>query len=443
MTPDGKTLYTQGPDRVGMAALYGGTTTLIDFAYATADRSVQKGIEARDEQFAAKSCCDWAYHLMIGSDPPHTQMRELAEAIQAGYPTVKIFTTNIWPGRIGRMVDFGDIWEVFKVLAKEGGLGVIHAEDNDIVMHMYDKLIREGRVGFENMAEVHNTLSEDLSFRRVIRLAESVPGTALYMMHVSAGTGVAAIREARAKGLPIYGETLHQYMLYTAEDYKLPERADVSHLPVAQVRRGPEGPVGRHAQRRDQLRRHRRAVLHLAREDAGQAHRRHHRRQLRRRAARSASCTPRWSCGAATRSAALRRSRLDQRREDHGPVPAQGRDRGRQRRRHRHPRSQRGAARCARQDLHETDYTPWEGHDIVAWPIMTILRGKVVVENGQFHRSRRRRPVSQAQDPLGNHRRAVAVTLISSMRCTRCSSKASEHGAWREMLRASPTESWS
>ena len=29
-----------------------------------------------------------------------------------------------------------------------------------------------------------------------------------------------AIREARAKGQPIYGETLHQYMLYTSEDYK-------------------------------------------------------------------------------------------------------------------------------------------------------------------------------------------------------------------------------
>jgi dihydropyrimidinase len=53
------------------------------------------------------------------------------------------------------MVDFGDIWEAFQVLAKSGGLGVIHAEDNDIVMHMYAKLIREGRVAFEHLAEVH------------------------------------------------------------------------------------------------------------------------------------------------------------------------------------------------------------------------------------------------------------------------------------------------
>jgi dihydropyrimidinase len=40
-------------------------------------------------------------------------------------------------------------------------------------------------------------------------------------------------------------------------------------------------------------------------------------------------------------------------------------------------------------DLHETDYTPWEGHDIFAWPVVTILRGKVMVRNGQYFASPR------------------------------------------------------
>ena len=133
------------------------------------------------------------------------------------------------------MVDFGDIWEVFKVLAKEGGLGVIHAEDNDIVMHMYAKLIREGRVGFENLAEVHNTLSEDLSFRRVLRLAESVPGTALYMMHVSAATGVAAIsRGARQGPADLRREPAPVHAAH-GRGLQAAERADLSHLPLAQV----------------------------------------------------------------------------------------------------------------------------------------------------------------------------------------------------------------
>src|SRR5207302_5347225 len=42
--------------------------------------------------------------------------------------------------------------------------------------------------------------------------------------------------------------------------------------------------------------------------------------------------------------------------------------------------TRRGKVRAA--DLHETDYTPWEGHDIFAWPVATILRGKVMAENG-------------------------------------------------------------
>src|SRR5258708_6969590 len=131
-------------------------------------------------------------------------------------------THCVTPSRLGRMVDFGEIWDVLRVLAKAGGIAAIHAEDNDIVMHMYEKLLREDRMGFENMAEVHNTLSEDLAFNRVIRLAEKVEGMALYMMHTSAATGVRAMSEARARGVPIYGETLHQYLMYSAEDYKRP-----------------------------------------------------------------------------------------------------------------------------------------------------------------------------------------------------------------------------
>jgi dihydropyrimidinase len=32
--------------------------------------------------------------------------------------------------------------------------------------------------------------------------------------------------------------------------------------------------------------------------------------------------------------------------------------------------------------MHEADYSPWEGRDLAAWPSLTMLRGKIVVENG-------------------------------------------------------------
>jgi dihydropyrimidinase len=365
-----------------MAALYGGTTTLIDFAYVHSDTSVRAAIESRDQDFVGASSCDWAYHLMMYTDPPHRLMGELGEAIEAGYPSVKIFMTNISPLRNIRMLDLGDIWEVFKVLAKHGGLGVIHAEDNDIVMHMYGKLIREGRVGFENMAEVHNQLSEDLSFRRVIRLAESTPGTALYMMHVSAATGVTAIREARAKGLPIYGESLHQYMLHTTDSYKLPN-GQIYHTYPSLKSKADQDEIWRgtldgaiNCVATDEL------CCSLREKTLG--------KRIEDTTGGNAGVEPRL---------AVMYTEMVQRRgysltqyvdlvstnaaKIMGLYPRKGAvavgsdaditimD-----------PTRRGKITAS--ELHESDYTPWEGHDIFAWPAMTILRGQVKVENGRY-----------------------------------------------------------
>jgi dihydropyrimidinase len=43
---------------------------------------------------------------------------------------------------------------------------------------------------------------------------------------------------------------------------------------------------------------------------------------------------------------------------------------------------QRHVVRVA--DMHEADYSPWEGRDLACWPSLTMLRGKVVVENGEL-----------------------------------------------------------
>jgi dihydropyrimidinase len=147
------------PDQVSRAALFGGTTTLLDFVDCPPEIALQQSIEARRDQWTNACYCDYGLHLLVRGKPPLAHLGALPEAVQAGYASVKMFTTDIRPNRQGRMIQFGDIWEVLRVVAKAGGIAAIHAEDNDIVMHMYEKLIREDRVGFEHMAEVHNTLS--------------------------------------------------------------------------------------------------------------------------------------------------------------------------------------------------------------------------------------------------------------------------------------------
>jgi dihydropyrimidinase len=247
---------------------------------------------------------------------------------------------------------------------------------------MYVKLTREGRTSFHNMAEVHTTLSEDLAFNRVIRLAANIPGAALYMLHTSAATGVRAIAAARAQGTPIYGETLHQYLMYSAEDYKRPNGQIYHTYPSLKF-----------------------AEDHAALW-AGTNH-----GAIQTVATDEICCplkfklqgdkiddTTGGNAGVEPRVSLIYTETVEKRGYDLtqfvnlistnaakilGLYPRKGAlavgsdadivllD---TRKRH--------EVKAA--EMHEADYSPWEGRDLACWPSMTLLRGKVVVEGGQL-----------------------------------------------------------
>ncbi|HTQ34240.1 MAG TPA: amidohydrolase family protein [Stellaceae bacterium] len=373
---------TDGPDRVSQAALFGGTTTILDFALVDGDNTVQQAIERRQKEWAGDCYCDYGFHVMVQGKQDWSIPDQIVEAVQAGHATVKMFTTDITPSRKGRMVPFGSVMEVLTALAKSGGVAAIHAEDNDLVMHMYEKLTREGRTSFHNMAEVHTTLSEDLAFNRVIRLAANIPGCALYMLHTSAATGVRAIAAARAQGTPIYGETLHQYLMYTAEDYKRPNGQIYHTYPSLKF-----------------------AEDHAALW-AGTNH-----GAIQTVATDEICCplkfklqgdkiddTTGGNAGVEPRVSLIYTETVEKRGYDLtqfvnlvstnaakilGLYPRKGAlavgsdadivllD---ARKRH--------EVKAA--DMHEADYSPWEGRDLACWPSMTLLRGKVVAEGGKL-----------------------------------------------------------
>jgi len=117
------------------------------------------------------------------------------------------------------MVRMGHLHDLMEVIQRNDGMLLVHSEDDDMVQHMYEKLTREERTEWFNMHLVHSNESEDVSFRRVIRVAEWT-GSPIYFVHVSAHEGINAIGEARGKGMPVYGETLHNYCCFNADNYK-------------------------------------------------------------------------------------------------------------------------------------------------------------------------------------------------------------------------------
>ena len=379
---NGEPLFTGGPDQVSRAALFGGTTMLVDFAVWQGQGTIQEAIERHVNRWTGDSYTDFAFHIMLLGEVPGEVVGQLPEAIADGHASVKMFTTDVTPSRRGRKVHYGTILEVLETLAANGGIAAIHAEDDDIVMHTYNRYIAEGTVAFPHLSEVHSTLSEDLSFRRIIRLAESIEGAALYMMHVSAASGVQAIRESRANGYPIFGETLHQYAMFTQEDYKRTNGQIYHTYPSLKSEedrlalwRGMETDTI-HTIGTDEI------CTPLEVKTMGE--------RIDDTTGGNAGVEPRmgvvYSEGVGRRNYPLERF-VDLTSANAAKVLGMYPQKGAIA-----PGSDADIAifqtdldySLSIDQLHETDYSPWEGTRIHGWPVTTILRGKVVVDDGEF-----------------------------------------------------------
>jgi dihydropyrimidinase len=217
-------VMTQPPEAATRAAAFGGVTTVIDFAgdldrtpSANAPRvSIAEHVERRRAVFRGHSYTDFAFHYILAGEVAPQTIAEIGEAIQSGVASFKIFTT-FRPIR----VPYGHLWSIFAEVAKHGGIMAVHAEEDDVVTYMTEKLKREGRAQGYNLHLVHNNISEDLAFRHIIRLAQHT-GTAVYFVHTTAKEGVAAVAEARRLGQPVYAEALHNYLHFTCDDYRKP-----------------------------------------------------------------------------------------------------------------------------------------------------------------------------------------------------------------------------
>ena len=217
-------IMTQPPQDASRAAAFGGVTTIVDFAgdlsFAEVEdatpKSIMSVVEERRSVFRTHSYTDYTFHYILAGEVAPETIGEIGEAIQEGVASFKIFTT-FHPIR----VPYGHLWTIFAEVAKHGGIMAVHAEEDEVVRYMTEKLKREGRDQGYNLHLVHNNISEDLAFRHIIRLAQHTEA-GIYFVHTTAKEGVAAIAEARAAGQPVYGEALHNYLQFTCDDYKKP-----------------------------------------------------------------------------------------------------------------------------------------------------------------------------------------------------------------------------
>jgi dihydropyrimidinase len=206
------------------AAAFGGTTTFIDFALQAGDQSAMEAVEAKVEELRGqRPQVDYALHLMLTGAVGLEVMDELKGVVDSGVSSFKMFTTFSGESASGNLYsDDGRIYGVMQQAERAGGMVMVHCEDDCIIGYNVQRLYAAGMQHGRNIHLARPPLAEEAAVRRMALLARRT-GCPLYVVHVSSSWGVEAIREARAARLPVYGEVLHNYLTFTSERYAADE----------------------------------------------------------------------------------------------------------------------------------------------------------------------------------------------------------------------------
>lgn len=201
-----------------VAAAHGGITTLVSFVYGGKHKAGgYEGVnltEAFDE-FAsgdgANSSLDWAAHMGV-LDP--ATIEQIPEIRAKGVNSFKFFMAY---KRRGMMLDDQEFLTAMRLVADNGGIAMVHAENGFGIDYLEQKFIAEGTTGLEYFERSRPKHIEYEAVNRAIQLARVI-GCPLYLVHMTTGESIDMIAAAQERGEPVVGETCPQYLLYTNED---------------------------------------------------------------------------------------------------------------------------------------------------------------------------------------------------------------------------------
>ncbi len=120
----------------------------------------------------------------------------------------------VWKGRVGG-IDDGIIYLTFKEvgrLAKEGCKAFVrvHCENAEIFLKMKEEFLEKG-IEPSSWNEIRPRVCEEEAMRKCLYLAD-VTECPIYVVHITIKEGVALVNQARAKGVNVAAETCVQYL---------------------------------------------------------------------------------------------------------------------------------------------------------------------------------------------------------------------------------------
>jgi len=196
------------------SALAGGTTSVVSFSTQFKGRAIGPSL-AEYHRRAQQAMVDYAFHQIV-TDPTDAVLAELPGIIAGGVRSLKAFLTYD-PLRL----DDRQFLRVLAAARRNGALVTVHCENYDAIGWMTEALLAAGLTAPKYHAWSCPPVLEREATHRAIALAELVDQP-IQVFHVSCPEAADEIARARARGVRVWGETCPQYFVLSAGDMDRP-----------------------------------------------------------------------------------------------------------------------------------------------------------------------------------------------------------------------------
>ncbi len=197
------------------AALFGGTTTVIDFILQKQGNSLHSALDEWNSRANGNAVGDYSFHLAVTDFNDHTK-KEIQEIIeQEGITSFKTFMA--YKGAL--MIDDSQMIGLMQEVKKHGGLINVHATNGDMIDYLIAKHRAEGKLSplYHYLSQPEVTEAE--ASGRFVDMA-NYTGCPGYIVHLTCEGALNAVRKATERNQKIFVETCIQYLILDASLYE-------------------------------------------------------------------------------------------------------------------------------------------------------------------------------------------------------------------------------
>ena len=196
------------------AALFGGTTMVIDFILQTQGKSLYAALNEWKGRSGGNAVGDYSFHMAVTDFNPSTQA-EIKDMIEKeGITSFKTFMA--YKGAL--MIDDRQMVGLMNEVKKHGGMVTTHATNGDMIDYLVAKHKSEGKTSplYHYISQPEITEAEATA--RFSDMAEYT-GVPAYVVHMTCEGALNHIRDASKRNQKVFVETCIQYLVLDASLY--------------------------------------------------------------------------------------------------------------------------------------------------------------------------------------------------------------------------------